>query len=70
MEMIQVKSSNLAAVGYDPNSAVLKVEFLNCRIYEYYDVPQYIFDELLAADSKGKYAASNIYKNYNQQRIL
>jgi KTSC domain len=69
MEMIQVDSSNLSSVGYDSNNAVLKIEFINGRAYEYYDVPQYVYDELLAAESKGKYAAANIYKNYSQQRI-
>jgi hypothetical protein len=69
MEMIPVDSSNLAAVGYDLNQAVLRIEFKNGRAYEYYDVPKYIFDELMTAESKGGYAAANIYKSYNQQRI-
>jgi len=69
MEMQPVESSNLAAVGYDLSQAIMRIEFKNGRLYEYYDVPQYIYDELLAAESKGSYAAKNIYKNYTQQRI-
>ncbi len=69
MERIPVESSNIESVGYDPESARLEIAFLNGYVYEYYDVPQHIFDELLTADSKGKYAHQNIYKNYNQQRI-
>ena len=69
MEMIHVESSNLAAVGYNHNEAVLRIEFNNGRMYEYYDVPQYVFDDLLVAGSKGQYAHQNIYKNYRQQRI-
>ncbi|MBS3914312.1 MAG: KTSC domain-containing protein [Bacteroidetes bacterium] len=69
MEMSTVDSTNLSAVGYDINQALLRIEFHNGSVYEYYDVPQNVFEELMAAESKGSYAAVNIYKNYNQQRI-
>ncbi|MHC1719227.1 MAG: KTSC domain-containing protein [Clostridiaceae bacterium] len=69
MEMQYVESSNLAAVGYDPNSAILQIEFKDGSAYEYYDVPQFEFDELMSSDSKGKYAHVNIYKRYSQQKI-
>lgn len=69
MEMKTVTSSNLAAIGYDSTQAILRIEFNNGRVYEYYDVPQHVFDELETADSKGTYAAANIYKNYTQQKI-
>ncbi|MBC6998341.1 KTSC domain-containing protein [Cytophaga sp. FL35] len=69
MEMIPVSSSNIKAIGYDEENAVLRIEFNKGGIYEYYDVPQYEFDGLYAADSKGSYANQNIYKNYRQQKI-
>lgn len=69
MDLIYVESSNLNAVGYDSERAVLYIEFKNGAAYEYYDVPQYIFDELLGAESKGKYANQNIYKNFNQSKV-
>ncbi|MFW5872052.1 MAG: KTSC domain-containing protein [bacterium] len=69
MEMISVDSSNLDSVGYDDDSGILVIEFKKGAAYEYYDVPRYVFDELLGAESKGKYANHNIYKIYNQQRI-
>ncbi|MFA7029921.1 MAG: KTSC domain-containing protein [Candidatus Cloacimonadaceae bacterium] len=70
MEMIPVSSANHAAAGYDLDQSILRIEFKNGNIYEYYDVPQYIFDEYLASDSKGKYAHQNIYPpNFTQQRI-
>ncbi len=69
MEMIPVSSSNIAAVGYDESQSILVIEFLNGRAYEYYGVPQYVFDELLNAGSKGSYANKYIYKNYSQTQI-
>jgi hypothetical protein len=55
MERIPVESSNLASVGYDPESAVLEVEFKSGGIYEYSGVPQSVYDGLINAESKGKY---------------
>ena len=69
MEMTPVDSSNILAIGYDPDSAILNIAFKDGSKYEYYDVPRHEFDNFLAADSKGKYGNKNIYKRYNQQKI-
>ena len=69
MEMQYVESSNLRAVGYEQASGILAIEFKDGSIYEYYDVPQYEFDGLMSAESKGKYGHANIYKRYKQQKI-
>jgi len=69
MNMISVSSKNLRAVGYDQDTSVLEIEFLNGNAYEYYDVPQYEFDGLMSADSHGTYAHKNIYKNYRQTKL-
>jgi hypothetical protein len=70
MDMIPVGSSNIAAIGYDDQNAILTIAFSKDNsIYEYYDVPQYEFDNLMAADSKGSYSNKHIYKVYRQQKI-
>jgi hypothetical protein len=69
MEMESVTSSNIAAIGYDQETAVLTIQFIKGGIYEYYDVPSYEHEELMRADSKGIYANQNIYKKYRQQKI-
>ena len=55
MEMIPVSSTDLASIGYDIDTATLRVEFLKGGYYEYYAVPNEIFEGLLSASSKGKY---------------
>ena len=69
MEMIPVDSRNISAVGYDSESATLKIQFNNGRAYEYYNVPEYEFDNLMSAGSKGQYANQHIYKVYSQSEI-
>lgn len=53
MKMTPVESSNIKALGYDPDTQVLAAEFLNGTTYHYDAVPPPIFDTLMAAESKG-----------------
>jgi hypothetical protein len=55
MEMQSVNSSNLSAVGYDYDTATLRVEFIKGGLYEYYGVPVDIYEGLINASSKGGY---------------
>ena len=45
---------------------VLEIEFLSGAVYQYYDVPQSIYDGLMAADSHGKFLATYISYRYTQ----
>lgn len=69
MELIPVESSHIVAIGYDPDNARLEIEFKGGTAYEYYDVPQSVYDCLMASDSKGGFCHQNIYKGYKQSRI-
>ncbi|WP_082234986.1 KTSC domain-containing protein [Halobacillus massiliensis] len=70
MNMVPVKSTNLKAVRYDPQSCKLFVRFKNSHsLYEYSGVPEYVYEELIAAKSLGKYHHLNIKYSYPYKRI-
>jgi len=69
MERIEVESSNIEAVTYDEDLGRLEIEFKAGGAYEYSDVPMYVYDELMIAESKGRYANQNIYKNYTPNKM-
>lgn len=64
-----VSSSNIASIGYDANSQTLEIEFLNGGVYQYFDVPQHVYDELMNADSHGQYLAQNIKGAYRYSKV-
>lgn len=68
MNRISVNSSNLASIGYDSNSNILEIEFNSGGIYEYYNVPESEYRNLMNADSHGKYFAANIRDNYRTRQ--
>lgn len=70
MEMIDVESSNLAKVGYNRDEERLVVVFKKSGdVYEYYDVPEYVYEELMNVDSHGVYFGKNIRTSYRYSRI-
>ena len=69
IEMRSVKSSLLDKVGYDPEAKVLAVQMnYSSDVYLYQDVPQDIFDDLLAAESKGGFYVKNIKGKFKTER--
>ena len=55
MDRTGLNSSNIASAGYDDASQTLEIEFHNGGIYQYFDVPRTIFDQLVTAASPGGY---------------
>ncbi len=64
-----VTSTSLAAVGFDPGSNTLEVEFQNARVYRYGGVPQAVFESLKEAESKGRFFNANIRRHYPYERV-
>jgi hypothetical protein len=59
--MTQVESSLLKQVGYDAATQVLTVTFVDQEgTYEYQKVPETVYKDLMAAESKGSFFAKNI----------
>jgi len=69
MKRQSVKSSNLSSVGYDASKQILEIEFKHGGIYQYFDVPQNVYKELMNAVSHGKYFAANIKQDYNYTKL-
>ncbi|RSV14919.1 KTSC domain-containing protein [Sphingomonas sp. ABOLF] len=65
MDRQTVSSSNLASIGYDPGSETLEVEFSKTgKVYEYYNVPQFMYDRLMEASSHGIFFNAEIRNAY------
>jgi hypothetical protein len=64
-----VSSSNLSSVGYDESNQVLEIEFNGGRVYQYFNVSKRIYQELMNANSHGKYFHRNIEGKYRYDQI-
>lgn len=68
MQRIQVNSSNIKSISYDSLLATLEVEFTSNEIYQYFNVPEYLFQQFLYSSSHGQFLNDNIRYNYRYQK--
>lgn len=64
-----VVSSNLQSVAYDEEKSLLYVRFLNGGVYYYENVPKELYDQLLGAESAGKYLNAFIKPHYAFKKL-
>lgn len=70
MKRSPVNSSNVLSVGYDTTTSTMEVEFRNGDIYQYYEVAERIYQNLINAASVGKYLDQNVKKRgYRYKKI-
>ncbi len=69
MNRVSVESSVLASVLYLPGRRLLEIEFHSGLFYQYFDVPQHSYSELLKAESKGAYFNAHIRNRFFCKQI-
>lgn len=69
MDRVPVQSSNVAEVGYDTATMTLEVAFRNGTVYQYFDIPEVLYQELLHAESVGKFLNTQIKNNYRYVKL-
>lgn len=69
MERQPVTSGNLAEIGYDPELETLEVQFRHGGVYQYFNVPAFIVERLMAADSLGRFFNAEIKGHYPETKL-
>ena len=69
MQRTPVSSSTVAGIGYDIASHTLEIEFNDGRVYQYFDVPQAIYEAFIQASSKGVFLAQQIKGAFRYERV-
>ena len=59
-----VSSSNIRSIGYVSKSQTLEIEFHSGGIYQYFNVPESIYNALIATSSHGSYFHRHIKVQY------
>jgi hypothetical protein len=69
MNRTPVTSSNVVSIGYDPSTLTLEVEFKGNSVYQYFDVTEIVYQELMRASSIGQFMHANIRNNYRYAKV-
>lgn len=62
-------SSQIAAIGYDPDTLVLEVEFKSGGVYQYAEVPPAVHAALLSSESVGSAFAAQVRNRYRTTKL-
>jgi hypothetical protein len=69
MNRTPVSSSDVAEIGYDADTMTLEVAFHSGSLYQYFDVPDSVYQEFMRANSKGKFLHANIKNCYRYTKL-
>lgn len=70
VDMVFVQSSNIDAIGYDPDLAELHVRFKQSQdTYVYQNVPPDVHERMMLSTSKGQFLAREVKDVYSFYRL-
>ena len=69
MLLTNVNSSNIASAGHDPESNIMVIQFRNGATYQYLNIPEQTYQDMLNAPSIGQYFNSHIRGKFEYNKI-
>ena len=69
MKLKAVDSEMLVAAGYDEKSHSLMAVFRTGEKYRYKNVPLFVYERLMSADSKGRFMHKYILNRFDYERV-
>lgn len=68
MERDYIESSMIVSIGFE--ESVLEIEFKkNGQVWQYYEVPEYVYQEMMASPSQGVFWHAQIKGQYQESRV-
>ena len=69
MERKRINANKIRAVGYDPKSQALEVEFSNGTVYVYSGVSPEVYRRLMNAPTPGSFFEERIADEFSSRRV-
>lgn len=64
MNVVPLQSSVALAAGYDEDKRILRIQYSDGALVDYFDVPPLIWAEITTTSSVGRYIARVVKPNY------
>jgi KTSC domain-containing protein len=69
MNRTAIASPGIAQVGYEEGSEILEIEFASGKIFQFFNVPLNLFNQLMDSSHKERYYETNILERFPYKRI-
>jgi hypothetical protein len=63
------KSSQVVSIGFDKEQKILEIEFSSGGVYDYFGVPESLYEEFIRAESLGVFVGTKIRGAFQYSRI-
>lgn len=67
MERQPVSSETIAEIGY--RDGTLEILFTSGSVYQYFDVPEHVYEALMSADSHGRFFNEHVRGHFRYARV-
>jgi KTSC domain len=69
MNLVQVKSTRIVAIGYDEQTRTMRVLFPEDKLYEYVNVAASVHGALMKSESKGSFFQEHIVGKFKYRKV-
>ena len=69
MHRTAVAANGIAQVGYEDGSEILEIEFTSGKVFQFFNVPPKMFDQLMDSQFKEFYYQNNIHERFPYKSI-
>ena len=70
MDRDSVDSTMISSIGYDQSMGTVEVEFRSSgQVWQYYDVPEFTYNDVRSAESLGRAFNAMIKKQFSEARV-
>lgn len=70
MDRTEVIAGDVAAIWYEPLDEILEVEFNNLCVFNFFEVPNDIYEAFMSSDDHDNYFENYIEDQYDSDRVL
>jgi len=69
MNRTAITANGIAQVGYEQGSEILEIEFTSGKVFQFFNVPEKMFNQFMNTPQKEFYYERNIYERFPYKRV-
>ncbi len=69
MDLIAINSTLISRIGYDPNEETLIIQFQNGTYYQYSNMSEQMYNNMMESKSIGKYFTAYVKNSFPYKKI-
>ncbi len=69
MKRQPVNAATIRSIGYDEATQTLEIEFTNGGVYQYYELPKEVYEQMMKSASLGRFFLFEVKGGYQYAKV-